>query len=436
MTRVRTQRYRPTARFHAYSSRTEWRSAVIGLFPRGSRHTLACVGDFGVELARLRAQRGWTVRELARRACVSEGQICNLESGRRNPTSAAAAACDAAIGAGGVLVELAETARRSSPVDSPAKVDALVVGYARILEELKDIGRSSGPRFVDAPLRSIARTLTDSAAHAEPDRRDEVWLLASKVAEYTGWMAQEAGNFSEALRWTDLAVRWGANGGDRSMAAYALVRRAFIAEHRGDPPTAISLAGQAAEHPAATQLICAHAARREAQGHASVGDHGACREALERSRGHAHQDNRNGARWGPRIENGNPRLIEASCMTSLGRFEQAADIFAFELDRHPVAPQDNNSRTRFTIRRATAMAGIDHLDQACSAIEALLPMIRNLDSATIRSELGRFVAQTRTRRATPGQRHVLETAAAVVRGQPVGMRVRGHSAAGVELEHR
>lgn len=375
------------------------------------------MGDFGVELARLRAQRGWTVRELARRACFSEGQICNLESGRRNPTAAAAAACDAAIGAGGVLVELAETARRGAPVGSTVEVDALVAGYGRVLEELKGIGRSSGPRFVDATLRSAARTLTDVADHVEPDRRDEVWLLASRVAEYTGWMAQEAGNSAEALRWTDLAVRWGANGGDGTMAAYALVRRAFIAEHRGDAPTAISLASRAAEHPAATPLIRAHAARREAQGHAAVGDHGACREALERSLGHAHQDDRTGARWGPRIENGNPRLIEATCMISLCRFEQAAEVFAAELERHPAVPQDDNSRTRFTIRQATAMAGIDHLDQACGAIEALLPTIRTLDSATIRSELGRFVAQARPRRATPGQRHVVETAAAVVRGR-------------------
>jgi hypothetical protein len=141
----------------------------------------------------------------------------------------------------------------------------------------------------------------------------------------------------------------------------------------------------------------------------------ACREALERSRDHARQDARRGTHWGPRIANGNPRLIEASCLTSLRRFDHAADLFATELDRHPSVPKDDNSRTRFTIRQATALAGINHLDQACGAIEALLPMIRNLDSATIRSELGRFVAQAPTRRATPGQRQLLETAAAVVR---------------------
>lgn len=361
------------------------------------------------------------MRELARRTSVSEGQICNLESGRRNPTSAVAAACDATFGADGRLIELAETERRSTPADSPVEVDSLLAGYGRILEELKDIGRSSGPRFVDASLRSIARILTDTASHAEADRRDEIWLLASRFAEYTGWMAQETGNSAEALRWTDLAVRWGANGGEEAIAAYAPVRRASIAEHRGDTTTAIRLASQAEGHPAATPLIRAHAARREAQGHASIGDYRACQEALERSRGHAHQDNRHGARWGPRIEKGNPRLIEASCLISLRRFEQAADLFAVELERHPELPPDSNSRTRFTIRQATAMVGIDHLDQACHAIEALLPTIRSLDSATIRAELGRFVDQVRTRQATPGQRNLVETAAAAAhRQRPAG----------------
>ncbi|QXV56603.1 helix-turn-helix domain-containing protein [Amycolatopsis sp. TNS106] len=375
------------------------------------------MGDFGVELARLRARREWTVRELARRANVSQGQICNLESGRRNPTSAAAAACDAALGAGGTLIELVETARHNAPGDGPVELDPVIAGYRRILEELKDIGRSAGPRFVDTSLRSIARILTETAARADADGRDEIWLLASKFAEYTGWMTQEAGNPAGALHWTELAVRWGANGGDETMAAYALVRKAFIAEHRGDAATAIKLACQASSHPAATSLIRAHAARREAQCHASAGDYGACQAALERSRDHARQDNKHEARWGPRIDNGNPRLIEASCMASLRRFEHAADLFAIELERHPSYPHNSNSRTRFTVRQATAMAGINHLDQACHVIEALLPTIRKLDSATIRADLGRFVGQARTKKITPGQRNLVETAAAVVHGQ-------------------
>ncbi|MFD0021212.1 helix-turn-helix domain-containing protein [Streptomyces sp. NPDC058382] len=374
-------------------------------------------GDFGVVLATLRARRGWSVRECARRANVSEGQICNLESGVRNPSPAVAAACDAAFGTGGELVELAGAGRRGAGAGDVVEAGPVAAGYERVLRELKDIGRSTGPRFVSASMKSITRILTDAGPLAVGEQRAEIWLLASRFAEYTGWMAQEAGNPAEALRWTGLAVRWGANGGDETVAAYALVRKAFIAQQRGDSCAAIGFADQAAGHPAADPVIRAHAARRAAQGHARRGDAVACLEALERFKSHAAEivvDRT--PHWGPRIENGNPRLVEASCMLSLRRFEPAADLFAAEHRRRPVAPADSNSLARFTVRRATALAGAGRIDDACQIVEPTLPVIRRIDSATVRAELGRFVAQARTRRASPGQLALIDASAALATG--------------------
>ncbi|TXS08802.1 helix-turn-helix domain-containing protein [Streptomyces sp. wa22] len=372
-------------------------------------------GDFGVVLATLRARRGWSVREAARRANVSEGQICNLESGLRNPTPAVAAACDAAFGTGGELVELAGAGRRGARSEDVVEAGSVVSGYERVLWELKGIGRSTGPRFVSASMKSITRILTDAGPHAVGEQRAEIWLLASRFAEYTGWMAQEAGNPAEALRWTNLAVRWGAYGGDETVAAYALVRKAFIAQHRGDTCAAIGFADQAAGHPAANPVIRAHAARRAAQGHARRGDAGACQEALERFRSHAAEViGERTPHWGPRIENGNPRLIEASCMLSLRRFELAADLFA--ADHRPAEPADSNSQARFAVRQATALAGAGRLDDACQIAEATLPVIKRIDSATVRAELGRFVEQARTWRASPGQLALIDASAALAIG--------------------
>ncbi|MDH2390587.1 helix-turn-helix transcriptional regulator [Streptomyces sp. HNM0663] len=374
-------------------------------------------GDFGVVLATLRARRGWSVREFARRAHVSEGQICNLESGVRNPTPAVAAACDAAFGTGGQLVELAGAGRRGARTEGIVEAGSLVSGYERVLWELKDIGRSTGPRFVTASMKSITRILTDAGPHAVGGQRAEIWLLASRFAEYTGWMAQEAGNPAEALRWTNLAVRWGAHGGDETVAAYALVRKAFIAQHRGDTDAAIGFADQAAGHPAANPVIRAHAARRAAQGHARRGDAGACREALERFRSHAAEviGDRT-PHWGPRIENGNLRLIEASCMLSLRRFELAAELFAAERRRWPAVPSDSNSQARFAVRQATSLAGAGRLDGACQIVEATLPVIKRIDSATVRAELGHFVEQARTWRAGPGQLALIDASASLAIG--------------------
>ncbi|MEU2543942.1 helix-turn-helix domain-containing protein [Streptomyces roseolus] len=383
----------------------------------GSTGTGLPPGDFGVVLATLRARRGWSVREVARRTHVSEGQICNLENGLRNPTPSVAAACDAAFGTGGELVELVGRGRRGVRDEGTVETGPVAAGYERVLRELKDVGRSTGPRFVTASLKSITRILTDAAPRAVGEQRAELWLLASRFAEYTGWMAQEAGDPAEALRRTNLAVRWGARGGDETVAAYALVRKASIAQHRGDGAAAIGCAAQAAGHPAADPVIRAHAARRAAQAHARRGDAGACREALEEFRGHgAEAVGGRSPHWGPRVENGNPLLLEASCMLGLGRFEEAADLFAAERGRRSALPSDGNSRARFAVRQATALAGAGRVDDACQIVEAALPVIRRIDSATVRAELAGFVRQARTRRAGPGQLALIDASAALALG--------------------
>ncbi|MFF3291649.1 helix-turn-helix domain-containing protein [Streptomyces sp. NPDC003023] len=388
---------------------------TAGTVSAGNAGTRLPPGDFGVVLATLRARHGWSVREFARRANVSEGQICNLESGLRNPSPAVAAACDAAFGTGGELVELAGTGHRGARIDDIVESGPVIAGYERVLGELKGIGRSTGPRFVTASMKSIIRILTDAGRHAVGTQQAEILLLASKFAEYTGWMAQEAGNPAEALRWTGLAVRWGADGGDETVAAYALVRKASIAQHRGDTCAAIGFADQAARHPAANSVIRAHAARRAALSHARRGDAGACRDALERFASHAAEIGAGRPpHWGPRVENGSAHLLEASCMLSLRRFDLAAGLFATGLG--PAGLVDSNSRARFAVRQATALAGAGSLDDACRIVDATLPVIRVIDSATVRAELARFVEEARSRRAGPGQLALIDASAALATG--------------------
>ncbi|MGK3094538.1 helix-turn-helix domain-containing protein [Streptomyces sp. WAC01490] len=390
--------------------------STAGTAPAGkSVGTCLPPGDFGVVLATLRARHGWSVREFARRANVSEGQICNLESGLRNPSPAVAAACDAAFGTGGELVELAGSGHRDARTDDVVEAGSMITGYERVLGELKGIGRSTGPRFVTASMKSITRTLTDAGQHAVGEQHADIWLLASKFAEYTGWMAQEAGNTAEALRWTNLSVRWGAQGEDETVAAYALVRKASIAQHRGDTYAAIGLADQAVRHPSANPVIRAHAARRAALSHARRGDAEACRDALEQFRSHAAEITADRPpHWGPRIENGSPHLLEASCMLSLRRFDLAAGLFATELG--PAVPADSNSRARFAVRQATALAGVGCLHDACRIVDATLPVIKLIDSATVRAELARFVEEARSRRASPGQLALINASAALATG--------------------
>ncbi|MER6629855.1 hypothetical protein ABT301_16695 [Streptomyces sp. NPDC000987] len=96
--------------------------------------------------------------------------------------------------------------------------------------------------------------------------------------------------------------------------------------------------------------------------------------------------------------------------------EQAAHLFAVERRRPPAVPADSNSRARFAVRQATALAGVGRLDDACQIVEATLPDIKRIDSATVRADPGRFVEQARIRNAGPGQLALIDASAALATG--------------------
>ncbi|NUP51904.1 MAG: transcriptional regulator, partial [Catenulispora sp.] len=266
-----------------------------------------------------------------------------------------------------------------------------------LLGTLRDVGRATGPRAVAEPLRASARVLRDAAGQVDGEPARRLWLLAARFAEYAGWMAQEAGNDVAALRWTRTAVQWAQAGGDASMDAYALVRRALMAQHRGDAAAVVEFARRAGDSPVASGSVRVFAARREAAGHALLGDHDACMRALQRSREELERlSERESFGWGPRADLETSALIEASCLLGLGRYESAADLFD-GLDRLSTTTDSGtgagsgNSHTRFALRRATALLGCGAVEQACAAVGELLPAVGRLDSATIRADLATFL---------------------------------------------
>ncbi len=146
-------------------------------------------------------------------------------------------------------------------------------------------------------------------------------------------MWQESGNHAAALSWTGRAVAWGERGSDETIAAYALVRRAMISQHRGDPREAIEFARCTAAHRAATPRIRAHAARREAQGHALLGDTHRCLASLDQC-ADLLEEPADAAipAWGPQASQRTFDLIRASCLVTLRLFADAVEAFNADLD--------------------------------------------------------------------------------------------------------
>jgi transcriptional regulator with XRE-family HTH domain len=391
-----------------------------------SRCSLAA--DFGVRMRKLRQEKGWSISELADLARTSAGQISNLETGRRSPTRAVANACDKALGADGELVALASSNRPDSRTDprtgprarSGIDTEVTLAAYRAVLDNLRAAGQASGPRPVLAVLAASAQTLRDIAVELDGARAGAIWLLAARFAEYSGWMSQESGNHTAALTWTDRAVAWGGRGGDGTIAAYALVRRAMISQHRGDPNASVAFAQRAAAHPAATPRIRAHAARREAHGHALLGDTHRCLASLDQCSDLLDEPTDAAIPvWGPEASGGTLRLIQASCLVRLRMFADAIDVFNTSLDGGPAQPAtvagSDNARTRFRTRQAAAYMGLGYGDIACGLLIPLLPAVQRLDSATIRTDLRHLLDEAGHHQFSASDNDVLANAAALIR---------------------
>ncbi|MCF3172348.1 hypothetical protein IPZ61_03270 [Streptomyces sioyaensis] len=66
--------------------------------------------------------------------------------------------------------------------------------FRNVFDEFRRLGQLFGPAVV-APLCIAATSALRGMAHrAQPAHRGVVLRLASRFAEYTGWMAQEAGS--------------------------------------------------------------------------------------------------------------------------------------------------------------------------------------------------------------------------------------------------
>ncbi|MFD7508269.1 multiprotein-bridging factor 1 family protein [Streptomyces sp. NPDC059853] len=372
---------------------------------------------FGSELRRLREEAGLSLARLAQKIHYSKGHLSKIERGDKQPPPQLARLCDTALNANGRLTALAapqgEGVRRRAAVRA-GTASVLVASMAgadpapaaaatsatpeegasltflrSLFDQFRQLGQVAGPRAVLPALTAQTRAVTDQANRTgEPVRRG-LLLLGSRYAEFTGWMAQEAGDSDSAQRWTDHAVGLAEAGGDHDLAHYALVRRALITMYAGDADATITLA-RAAQHSSAPPRIRGLAAVREAQGHALDGNETACRRSLDRARDLLSRDP--GDSPAPVIGTSNvgdpAAMAEGWCLYDLGRPAEAAAVLDHQLGRLGTGAM--RSRARFGIRRALAHATAGEIDHACAVTDALLRSVDVVDSATIGTDLRRL----------------------------------------------
>jgi transcriptional regulator with XRE-family HTH domain len=374
--------------------------------------------SFGELLRQCRAAAGISIGELARRVNYSKSYLSKLENSLKPPNATVARLCDANLDAGGTLIEAARTVRdgaergkldRRQMITASAVIgialaggprpvldEHVVAGLRTSFEHLRRLGMQTSPAVVLEPLIAQVRTVHALALENPEPVRSRLLLLAARIAEYTGWMSQEAGDEHRALGWTRHAAELARAGGDRDIAGYTLVREAGLALYRQDLIGTIELARQAQQVQWAGPRVMGLAARREAQGHALAGDRDSCERAFDRATELLESSTEDSSAY-PVLGSTAPDpvgLARGWALCDLGRAGEAAAVLDRELARLPATSR--RSRARFGARRSLAHALAGEVDQSCLTLAETLDDAAHVDSATVRTDL-RDLARTLSR---------------------------------------
>ncbi|RAG87383.1 transcriptional regulator [Streptacidiphilus pinicola] len=395
-------------------------------------------GEFGRELRRLRLAAGLTLAGLAASVHYSKGQLSKVERGLKSPSRDLARLCDAALGADGLLLDLAaapppaelpvpeereeevwsmelspdgtnsfQTLSRRQVVgagiasafgvrfgggpqaSTAAQAQAVLEASRVVLGQHRTLGQTVSPDFLLPTLIAQTHTLRELAAATDGPLRRGLLQLGSRYAEYVGWLVQETGDEQAALWWTQRAVALAGAGGDDDLAAYALVRRALVTLYREDAAQTVALAQQA-QSARVPKRIRGLAAQREAQGHALAGDERNSLRSLERARDllqrAAHETE--GPVLGTRNLTDPAAMIHGWCLHDLGRPAEAAEVLGNQL--RGVPRNALRTRARYGARQALAHAAAGDIDQACALTRELLGSFPSVGSATIAADLRRL----------------------------------------------
>ncbi|MFZ3555049.1 MULTISPECIES: helix-turn-helix domain-containing protein [unclassified Streptomyces] len=394
---------------------------------------------FGEELRKRRLDAGLSLTALSATVHYSKAQLSKVERGLKTPSRDLARLCDAALRAGGALIALVTTSVAEAPDEpepggipeeewtmqlspdgpswfqpmgrrqvvsagaaslmrwhtggqgqvSPTASTGMLEASRSLFTHYRRLGQSVEPGFLLPGLIAQTHTLRELSAHADSRTRQELLALGSRYAEYVGWLVQETGDEQAALWWTQRAVDLAAAGGDRSLAGYALVRRALVTLYQDDADQTISLA-QRAQSDTLPPRIRGLAAQREAQGHALAGDHDACMRALDRARTllARQEGDANAPVIGSMHLPDSVGMVTGWCLFDLGRPREAAE----ELNRQLVlvSPDAVRTQVRYGVRRALAYASDGEIDHACALAEPLLEGVATIRSATVTLDLRRL----------------------------------------------
>jgi tetratricopeptide (TPR) repeat protein/transcriptional regulator with XRE-family HTH domain len=220
--------------------------------------------------------------------------------------------------------------------------------------------------------------------------RTELLAIGARYAEFAGWLHQDAGNAQAAIFWSDRAVEWAQQAGNRVLVSYVLTRKSNQASDDRDAGRIAGLAEAAQREPAPIPgRVRALALRQEAYAYALDGDELACNRKLDEALNMVALSEHNGDPGpGSYCTAVYLELHRATCWQELGQPKRAIDLFERELVKLPAA--QNRDRGVYLARLAAAYADDDDPERAAAKGHEAVAIFRSTGSWRIGAELGRL----------------------------------------------
>jgi transcriptional regulator with XRE-family HTH domain len=254
------------------------------------------MADFPGEVRRLMAERGMSLRGLAKAASYDPSYLSKVLSGQKPHNPQLAARIDDALGAGGAIKataatfngsltpgerdRLAWTARRPGHAD-----EAVLESLAQVLAAQRKAEDALGSTAVLRPVLAQLAVVDTLAAEARGPLRPAVIGVAQQWAQFAGWLHLNLADHRKSAARFRQALEHATEIGDHTMVATVLSFRGYAAWRAGQPGPAIGLAQAARQDPQVALSQRTYAAVLEARGHALAGDAAAAErligEALE-----------------------------------------------------------------------------------------------------------------------------------------------------------
>lgn len=256
--------------------------------------------DLGAVIGLLCAQ-GLTQGQLASLTGIPQGRLSEYKTHKRVPTATSTfeAFADglgvppAARRALGLAPEVAGPGTSGPAGGRPADSTGADVGDVRpllsnltrasaipVLSALRGIYRGyivadqlMGSICITGPIRLQMPVIERACEVTRGADRAEMLGFACEFAEFGGWVFQDAGDLVRAMHWTDRALDYALELGDRRTIAYTLMRKAMIATESGNSAQGVGIANSALEYKdALTPRLKAVILRQRSYSNAALGE--------------------------------------------------------------------------------------------------------------------------------------------------------------------